>query len=154
MLYKRLKQARIAKKLTQEQLAKMVNTKKSTISNYENEYSTPSNEMLYDLANALEVTSDYLLGRVDSPQGFKVDYSKVMEPETSPSTTKDEIDIAKRMDQIRKDLSSEDGLLFNGEPMSEEAIESFIEAMEVAVRQTQRINKKYIPKKYRKDENI
>lgn len=37
--------------------------------------------------------------------------------------------------------------------MSEEAIESFLEAMEYAVRQTQRINKKYIPKKYRKDED-
>jgi hypothetical protein len=37
--------------------------------------------------------------------------------------------------------------------MSEEAVESFLEAMEVAVRQTQRINKKYIPKKYRKEEN-
>ena len=76
MFAKRLKQARLDKKLTQEQLAKMVNTKKSTISNYENEYSSPSNEMLYDLANVLEVTSDYLLGRVDFPQGFKADYSK------------------------------------------------------------------------------
>lgn len=62
---------------------------------------------------------------------------------------KDEKDIAKRMEQIKKDLASEDGLLFNGEPMSDEAIESFLDAMEYAVRQTQRINKKYIPKKYR-----
>jgi HTH-type transcriptional regulator, competence development regulator len=65
---------------------------------------------------------------------------------------KDERDIAKRMEEIKKDLASEDGLMFNGEPMSEEAVESFLEAMEYAVRQTQRINKKYIPKKYRGDE--
>lgn len=65
---------------------------------------------------------------------------------------KDEKDIAKRMEEIKKDLSSDGGLSFLGEPMSEEAIESLIEAMEYAVRQTQRINKKYIPKKYRKDD--
>ncbi len=35
--------------------------------------------------------------------------------------------------------------------MSEEAIESLLEAIEYAERQTKRINKKYIPKKYRED---
>ncbi|MBU8908552.1 helix-turn-helix transcriptional regulator [Desertibacillus haloalkaliphilus] len=68
-------------------------------------------------------------------------------------TDKDEKDVAKRMDKLRNDLTSEDGLMFNGEPMSEEAKESFLEAMEYAFRQTQRINKKYIPKKYRKDKD-
>ncbi|QKY69441.1 DNA-binding protein [Lentibacillus sp. CBA3610] len=69
--------------------------------------------------------------------------------------TKEEKDIAKRMKQIREDLTHDDGLNFDGEPMSEEAIESLLDAMEYAVRQTQRINKKYIPKKYRnnKDNN-
>lgn len=70
-------------------------------------------------------------------------------PKEKIKVSKDDKDIAKRMEQIKKDLTSEDGLMFNGEPMSEEAIESFLEAMEYAVRQTQRINKKYIPKKYR-----
>jgi transcriptional regulator with XRE-family HTH domain len=68
MLAKRLKERRLEKKLTQEQLAKIVNTKKTTISNYENQHSTPSNEMLSKLADALDCTSDYLLGRKDFPQ--------------------------------------------------------------------------------------
>lgn len=34
---------------------------------------------------------------------------------------KDERDVAKRMDELREDLSSASGLLFNGEPMSDEA---------------------------------
>jgi HTH-type transcriptional regulator, competence development regulator len=83
MLAKRLRLARKEKKMTQEELAKIVSTKKTTISNYETGYSTPSNEMLSDLADALGVTSDYLLGRVDSPQGFKVDYSKAIKPDTN-----------------------------------------------------------------------
>lgn len=66
MLSKRLKQARLFRKLTQEQLANLVNTKKATISNYENEHSTPSNEMLKDLADALNVSTDFLLGRTDT----------------------------------------------------------------------------------------
>ncbi|OAH53122.1 hypothetical protein AWH48_12255 [Domibacillus aminovorans] len=72
-------------------------------------------------------------------------------------TQKDELDIAKRVEEIRKDLISAnkdgDGLNFYGEPMSEEAIDSLLEAMEYAVRQTQRINKKYIPKKYKDNDN-
>ncbi|MGG1677325.1 helix-turn-helix domain-containing protein [Neobacillus sp. NRS-1170] len=66
MLGKKIKKARLAKKLTQQQLAEMVNTKKTTISNYENEYSSPSSTMLADLANALGVTTDYLLSRTNA----------------------------------------------------------------------------------------
>lgn len=65
MLDHRLKIARKAKKLTQEQLAIQVQTTKGTISNYENGYSTPSNEMLVLLAKALNTTTDYLLGNTD-----------------------------------------------------------------------------------------
>lgn len=80
MLSNRIREARLNKKLTQEQLAKIVGTKKATISNYENRHSTPSNQMLSDLASALNVTSDYLLGLVDTPEGFTIDYSKAFNP--------------------------------------------------------------------------
>jgi HTH-type transcriptional regulator, competence development regulator len=67
MLPQRLKEIRKKKKLTQEQLAKIVKTKKTTISNYETGYSSPSHEMLSDIADVLDVTTDYLLGRTDNP---------------------------------------------------------------------------------------
>lgn len=63
----RLKVARKSKKLTQEQLALQVQTTKGTISNYENGYSTPSNEMLVLLAKTLKTTTDYLLGNTEDP---------------------------------------------------------------------------------------
>ncbi|MFJ6210554.1 helix-turn-helix domain-containing protein [Lysinibacillus sp. NPDC092081] len=75
----------------------------------------------------------------------------------SQLTEKDERDIGKRMAKIKKDLiegSSDDNqaaLSFMGEPMSEEAIESLLEALEHAERLATLANKKYIPKKYRKD---
>lgn len=67
MLAVRLKKARQRKKLTQEELAKKLKTTKGTISNYENGHSSPSNEMLKDLADVLDVSTDYLLGRTDNP---------------------------------------------------------------------------------------
>ncbi len=71
---------------------------------------------------------------------------------TSSLSEKDERDIAKRMDELREDLSSGSGLLFNGEPMSDEAKESLLEAMEFGIRLAKKNNKKYIPKKYREND--
>jgi transcriptional regulator with XRE-family HTH domain len=66
VLKERLREARRHLGYTQDDLAKKVNTQKTTISNYETGYSTPSNEMLIDLAKALKVSTDYLLGLSNS----------------------------------------------------------------------------------------
>lgn len=64
-------------------------------------------------------------------------------------TAKDEKDIAKRMEKMRNDLKEGkgDGLNYMGEPMSEEAIETLLEALEHAERIATLTNKKYTPKK-------
>jgi transcriptional regulator with XRE-family HTH domain len=67
MLSQRLRTARRAKGLTQEELAEKVRTTKGTISNYENNHSSPPNDMLTQLADVLNVSTDWLLGRVDEP---------------------------------------------------------------------------------------
>lgn len=63
----RLRAARKAKKLTQEQLASSLNTTKATISNWENGHSTPSNDMLILISKTLDCSTDYLLGIIDTP---------------------------------------------------------------------------------------
>jgi transcriptional regulator with XRE-family HTH domain len=75
MLSKRLKATRLSKKLTQKELANRLKTTKGTISNYENGHSTPSNEMLKELALVLEVSTDYLLGVTDSTNSALIDLS-------------------------------------------------------------------------------
>lgn len=65
MLSSRLKALRKQHDLSQEDLAERVGTTKGTISNYENNHSTPSNDMLVSLADILETSTDYLLGRID-----------------------------------------------------------------------------------------
>lgn len=148
MLAERLRLKRKERKLTQEELAQKVNTTKATISNYENGYSSPSNDMLVDLAKALNTTTDYLLGLNNKEN--KADWNSKL-PDL---TEKDEKDIAKRMEKLKKDLmegADNDGLNYLGEPLSKEAIESLLDALEYAERQTTRVNKKYTPKKYRKN---
>ena len=49
--------------LTQEQLAKQLNGKKSLVSNYENGHSTPDIETLIKLADIFDISLDELVGR-------------------------------------------------------------------------------------------
>lgn len=137
---KRLRELRKAKKLTQAELGKIINVTKVSISGYESGDRTPDTDNLRRLADYFGVTSDYLLGRTNDPD----------------LTAVDEKDIAKRIAKMRKDLeegTGEDGLNFMGEPMSEDAKESLLEALEYAERQATRINKKYAPNKYKNREN-
>lgn len=95
-------------------------------------------------------------------KALKVDYEELMavagyieevteEIHTSLSD-KAEKDIAKRLEKFKEEIENSDGLAFSGEPLSEEAKESLIESMEYIFRQTQKLNKKYIPKKCREGE--
>ncbi|MBS6503322.1 MAG: helix-turn-helix transcriptional regulator [Clostridium sp.] len=57
-----LKELRKEKKLTQEQLAKKLNVKQSTIASIEIGRREPSNELMIDIANFFNVSLDYLNG--------------------------------------------------------------------------------------------
>ena len=54
--------ARLAKKLTQAELAAMVGVSKNAISNYENGVSVPKVEILLALMSALDVDANYIYG--------------------------------------------------------------------------------------------
>lgn len=133
----RIKEQRKKLHYTQLQLAQKISVSPQVISNWERGYTEPSAEDIARLSNTLSCPSDYLLGKTTN---------------TSIKETKDERDIAKRMAELREDLSSATGLLFDGEPMSDEAKESLLEAMEFGVRLAKKNNKKYIPNKYRDKE--
>lgn len=57
-----LKKLRIEKGMSQTDLANLINTNRSTLANYENGNRNPDSEILYNLAKALDVSADYLLG--------------------------------------------------------------------------------------------
>ncbi|MEQ2566116.1 helix-turn-helix domain-containing protein [Ruminococcoides intestinihominis] len=58
----RLKELRKKKKLSQSQVSARLNITKSSISGYENNIITPSNDIIVKLALLYGVTTDYLLG--------------------------------------------------------------------------------------------
>ena len=63
----RLQSARQLRGLSQSELAAKSGLQPSAVSHFENGRRAPSFDNLKALSNALDVTTDYLLGRVDSP---------------------------------------------------------------------------------------
>lgn len=59
----RLRELRENKYLKQEQVARLLNVNKSTISYYENNERQPPNDTLIRIADIFNVSTDYLLGR-------------------------------------------------------------------------------------------
>lgn len=83
---------------------------------------------------------------------FKIKRSDLIEEkDASALTRKDERDIEKILDQTREQLTSQEGLMFDGDPASPEAVESILAAMQIGMEMAKKKNKeKYTPKKYRK----
>lgn len=78
----RFKEIRIKRKITQVDLAKQIDVKQETISAYESGKALPSADALVKIADYLNTSTDYLLGRIedDSPlSGFNI---KEMNPKT------------------------------------------------------------------------
>jgi transcriptional regulator with XRE-family HTH domain len=63
----RLKAARELRKYSQSELASRAGMPPSSIAHFETGSRKPSFDTLRRLANSLEVTTDYLLGRVENP---------------------------------------------------------------------------------------
>ncbi|MFD2760475.1 helix-turn-helix domain-containing protein [Lentibacillus juripiscarius] len=116
MLAKRLKQRRKEANLTQEALAKLVNTTKGTISNYENGHSKPPHNTLYELAQHLDTSIDYLTGRTDNSSSYiqedKAFYDTISDPKLKrwykelPNSKEEDLQKLYKMWQIIKNDKS------------------------------------------------
>ena len=63
----RIKKLRVEKKMKQSDLAGMLRVRQTTISNWENEVTEIDKESLFALADFFNVTTDYLLGKSNTP---------------------------------------------------------------------------------------
>lgn len=100
---------------------------------------TPSIEKLQQISELLGVTVDNLM------TGCIVE-----ENNKKTLTPKDEKDIEKILDQTREQLMNQEGLMFDGDPASPEAIDSILSAMQIGMELAKKKNKeKYTPKKYK-----
>lgn len=131
----------------QEDVAKSIGISRARYSHYENGIREPDNDTLNRLADYYGASVDYLLGRTSEIYPKQQSGEPFAKEEVTDS--KEQRDIAKRLEQFREEIENSDGLAFDGEPMSEEAKESLIESMEHIYKMTQRINKKFTPNKYK-----
>lgn len=68
----RLKKLRIKKELTGQELGKLLNVTKMSISRWESDQRFPDKDTLVKIANFFDVSTDYLLGRTENKQGLIV----------------------------------------------------------------------------------
>jgi hypothetical protein len=95
--------------------------------------SSPNTDKLQKIADYFNVSMDYLLGR-------DITLNK-----------RDQQDINEILASTEQ-LLKQDGLMFDGDPASPEAIESILSAMQIGMEMAKKKNKeKYTPKKYKKD---
>lgn len=76
ILGKRLKERRLEKELTLEQVGELVGVKKPAVSKWESGANSPKPETLKKLCDILDCTTDYLTGRTDSPNSvyYSIEY--------------------------------------------------------------------------------
>lgn len=109
----------------------------STLSDWKRGRSTPKSENMKKIADYFGVSIDYLMTGKENVEKNN---------ELKPKDKKDIREILASTEQLLK----QDGLMFDGDPASPEAIESILSAMEIGMEMAKKKNKeKYTPKKYK-----
>lgn len=120
-------------------VAQATGVTQSTLSDWKRGRSTPKSENMKKLADYFGVSIDYLMTGKEGNE---------KEPKLKPKDEKDIKEILANTEQLLK----QDGLMFDGDPASPEAIESILSAMQIGMEMAKKRNKeKYTPKKYKKD---
>lgn len=126
-------------KMTAYKVAKEAGVTQTALSNWKTGKSTPTTKTLQKLADYFGVTIDYLMTGKEEDE---------KEPQLKPKDKKDIEEILASTEELLK----QDGLMFDGDPASPEAVESILSAMQIGMEMAKKKNKeKYTPKKYKKD---
>lgn len=123
---------------SQAELARRIGMNNTALNKVEKGTRKLSSAELDAIANAFDVTTDYLLGRTTTPQ----------------FTRKDERDVQKILTDVTEGLSNNSSLAYmknGGEEIDEEDAELLRASLENVIRQSKLLAKqKFTPKKYRK----
>lgn len=137
VLGNRIKQLRISKGLTQQELADALHISNTTLSQYESGKRQPSNQVLLEFGKFFDVSVGYLLGAEKHASSFTI--QEHSQPESD-------------IEDILTHLEEAEGLMLYGDPLSDEARASIVAAMKLGMEAAKAKNKeKFTPKKYRKE---
>ena len=137
----RIKSLRLQKNMSQSYLADKLGIGRSNMGHIENGRVEPTKESIVQLSDIFGVTTDYLLGRTDTPQ----------------FTAKNERDVQKTLNELKEGLKNENSLAYlknDGEDIDEEDAAILAEALDFVVRQSKLIaKKKFTRKDYQKNDD-
>lgn len=132
----------------------------STFSDWKKGKSKPKSDKLQKISDYFGVSMDWLTGNSEfrTPEEQWVSFDEnanlnQLRKDVNELSKRDERDIAKRLEATLNDLeSSQEGLMFSGEPLDDETKELLKASLENSIR-IAKINakQKFTPKKYRND---
>ena len=127
--------------MTQVELAKHLGVGTTSVYNWCNGIKTPRMDKVDAMCDLFHCNRSDLIEEKNEPK------------EKAPDlTARDETDIEKILNNTREQLLSQEGLMFDGDPASPEAIDSILSAMQIGMEMAKKKNKEnYTPKKYKKD---
>ena len=130
---KNLKLLRKQHNLSQKEIGNIFHASQNTVSQWENGTRKPSYDIIQEIADYFDVSVDYLLGRQEQL------------PELN---SKDKREIQEILDDTEQQLLSQDGLMFDGSPATDEDVQKIIMAMKMGMEMIKKENKaKFTPKK-------
>lgn len=135
-MYEIFERLRIEKKVSVYRVSKETGVPQSTLSAWKAGNYTPKQDKLKKIADYFGVSVEYLMGESENRQKEKPALSK-----------KDERDIKNKIDDLLNTMSNQQGLMFDGDPLTPEALESIRNAMELGMAAAKLKNKEEKNKK-------
>lgn len=136
-MYEKFEKLLKEKDVTPYRVHKETGISTATLSDWKNGKSQPKKDKIEKICNYFNVPLSYFYD--EEEQGI------------SNLTRRDTKEITEMLNNM-EDLLKQDGLMFDGDPASPEAIDSILSAMKIGMEMAKQKNKeKYTPKKYKKD---
>ena len=141
----RLQELMHIKNINQVDLCQRTGIPKSSMSMYLSGERSPRQNRLSQIAEKFNISEAWLMG-------YDVPMERTDSLSDETLSQKDKRDILDIISSTKAELLSQEGLMFDGDPASPEAIESILNAMEIGMEMAKKKNKeKYTPKKYKKE---
>ena len=138
----RLQELMHIKNINQVDLCQRTGIPKSSMSMYLSGERSPRQNRLSQIAEKFNISEAWLMG-------YDVPMERTDSLSDETLSQKDKRDILDIISSTKAELLSQEGLMFDGDPASPEAIESILNAMEIGMEMAKKKNKeKYTPKKY------
>lgn len=124
----RLKELRTQRGLYQKEVAAQLNVGRSTVAAWEIGTKRPEGKMLEQIADFFGVSVDYLLGRVDHPQGRYIGISPFIGSEESGRAVRRDLADTEAVKQLSKPQRIR--YFLRGQGLSEDDIEAVLDLLE------------------------